>query len=404
MAPRPAPLTTVDGARGRDEFRLDPSRKHLNHGSFGAVPARAIDHHASLLERLEANPFRWFEELPELHAAARASLADFVGAPVNELAMVANASAAASAVFVSLPLNEGDEILLTDHIYGAVAMGAHRYATQRGASVRTVPVRHAAASDEVLAVMLDAITERTRMVVIDHISSATARAFPVVELVEALADRDIVVVIDGAHAPGILPQAAVRSPNAIWFGNLHKYACAPRGAAVLVAQGELAQRLFPVIDSWGAELTYPERFDLQGSIDTTGFLSAVCAIETLEELFGWDRIRSYSATFGAWAAETVAAALSELMDENPLVDVGMPVAQQPLLRLPPGVAADPAGARELKDRLAAEAGCEVGVSTWNGTGFVRLSAHVYTEASDYDQFIAAGVPVIASLSVNRDNG
>jgi len=399
-AKRPAALATIHGVHGREEFRLDPGRRHLNHGSYGAVPSRTIDHRAALIERLEANPFRWFEELPPRHASMRAAIAGYVGAPTDEIAMVANASAAASAVYASIPLHPHEEVLLTDHTYGAVAMGAQRYARHWGATVRTVPVPLAARSDEALATILDAVTERTRMVVVDHISSATARLFPVLELVDALAARDIIVVIDGAHSLGILPQAAVRAEHVVWFGNLHKYPCAPRGAAVLVAQGDLAQRLVPIIDSWGAELPYPERFDLQGSIDSTGFLSVAHAIDTLDELFGWDRIRNYSAELGTWATETVARALAELMDADPIADVGMPVPQQPLLRLPPGVAADAVGARLLKDRLATEADCEVGVSSWNGTGFIRISAHAYNEAADYEQFVARGIPVIASLSLD----
>jgi isopenicillin-N epimerase len=395
---RPGPLLSSAGTLGREEFRLDPQRQHLNHGSYGAVPAHTIDYRAALIEQLEANPFRWFEELQPRHAAVRKAIATFVGAPAHGIAMVANASAAASSVYMSFPLRAGDEVLVTDHTYGAVAMGARRYAKSWGATLRTVHVPLAARAEETSAAILGAVTERTRMVVIDHISSATARLFPVQELVEALADRDIVLVIDGAHAIGILPQSAVCAPHVVWFGNLHKYPCAPRGAAVLVAQGELAQRLVPVIDSWGAELAYPDRFDLQGSIDTTGFLSAGHAIDTLDSLFGWDTIRQYGADLGAWAVEAIAAELQPLMDVSPTPDVGMPLPQQRLLQLPTGVAAEPVGARALKDRLAAEAECEVGVSCWNGTGFIRISAHAYNEAADYEQFIERGIPVIASFA------
>lgn len=394
---RPAALLSHSGVRGWDEFSLDPAQRHLNHGSYGAVPTRTIAHRHALTRQLEANPFRWFEELPERHARARHAIAPFVGAPADEIAMVANASAAASAIFVSLPLAPTDEVVLTDHVYGAVAMGAHRHARHWGARVRVAHVPHDAHAEESLAAVLAEITDHTRLVVVDHISSATARYFPVDALTTALAGRGIILAIDGAHALGNLPTAAIRAPHVVWFGNLHKYPCAPRGAAVLVSQGEVSQRLVPIIDSWGAELRYPERFDLQGSIDTTGFLAAAHAIDTLDAHFGWDRIRSHSAELGAWAAREIGLGLGELMDDDPLPDVGMPVPQQPLLRLPPGVASDASRARTLKDRLASEAGCEVGVSTWNGRGFIRLSAHVYNEPADYEQFLERGLPVIASM-------
>ena len=393
----PAPVRSIEGVRVWDEFGLDPAKRHLNHGSYGAVPSRTIAHQAALKQQLESNPFRWFEELPPRHEAARAALAGFVGAPIDELAMVANASAGASVVFASIPLRPGDEVLITDHVYGAVVMGAKRYTRHWGARVRVVPVPHAARSDETLARILNAVSGRTRMVIVDHVSSATARAFPVSELATALVDRDIIVVVDGAHALGIQPAAAIRAPNVVWFGNLHKYPCAPRGAAVLVAQGGLEQQLCPLIDSWGAELPYPHRFDLQGSLDSTGFLAAPHAIDTLESLFGWDRIHRYAADLGAWAVSIIAPALAGYMHDDPVPDVGMPLPEQPLLRLPRGVAADGEGARELKDRLAAEAGCEVDVSTWNGRGFIRISAHAYNEVGDYEHFVERGIPVIASL-------
>ena len=408
MPPRPEPLLSVEGVRGWDEFSLDPQKRHINHGSYGAVPTRTLAHQAELKRAMESNTLRWFEELPPKHAAVRRALAPFVGAPAEEIAMVMSASAAASVVYKSIPLAACDEVLLTDHIYGAVAMGAERYARQWGASVRRVPVPHQAQAEETLAAILAEVNNRTRIVVVDHISSATARVFPVQELVDALADRDVIVVIDGAHALGILPKSAVRAPKALWFGNLHKYPCAPRGAAVLVAQGELAQRLVPLIDSWGAEFAFPSRFDLQGAIDSTSFLASVSAIESLESLFGWGRIRDYSTELGRWATAIIAPELAQLMDADPLgaatpssagpvPDVGMPLPEQPLLRLPPGVAADGPSARLLKDRLTAEADCEVGVSSWNGTGYIRISAHVYNEAGDYEQFVERGIPVIASL-------
>jgi len=395
--PRPDPLLSSDGAPGREEFALDPTRRHVNHGSYGAVPRRTIEHRTALLAQLEANPFRWFEELPPRHAAVREAIAPFVGAPASEIGMVANASAAASAVFQSIRLESGDEILVTDHVYGAVAMGARRIAEHRGAVLRTVEVPLAADAEAALAAILDGVTARTRLVVVDHLSSATARLFPVHEVVAALADRDVVLAIDGAHALGILPAAAVRAPNVVWFGNLHKYPCAPRGAAVIVAQGAVAQRLMPIIDSWGADLPFPERFDLQGSLDTTGFLSAGHAIDTLDAQFGWSRIREYSARLGGWAETLLAGALGDLMDADPVPDRGMAYAEHRLLRLPPGVAADPVGARLLKDRLATEAQCEVGVASWRGAGFIRVSAHAYNEADDYEQLVERGMPVIASL-------
>lgn len=387
----------MSGVRGRDEFSLDPHQRHLNHGSYGAVPSRSIDHRATLTAQMEANPSQWFEDLPQQHNAARRALAPFVGAAADELAMVTNASAAASALLASFILSCGDEVVLTNHTYASVAMGAQRHAHQRNAAIRVAQVPLEANAGEALAAILEQVTDRTRLVFLDHISSATARQFPVDDIVEALSDRDIVIAIDGAHALGTLATPAVLAPRVVWFGNVHKFACAPRGAAVLVAQGDLAQSLMPVIDSWGANLVFPHRFDFQGTIDSTAFLSAAHAIDTLEGLFGWDRIRRYSTELGMWAAQEIATALGPLMDDDPLPDVGMPSPAQRMLRLPAGVAIDGPRAHALKIRFARETNCEVGVFAWEGTGYIRLSAHVYNEAEDYEQFIECGLPIIAEL-------
>ena len=408
-ASTPAPLRGLDGRRGRDYFSLDPAITHLNHGSYGATPTAALTFQDGLRRNMESNTLRWFENLPARHRAQREMLAPFVGAPVEELAMVHNASAAATAVFSSIPLTAGDEVLVTSHVYGAVAMGAARAARRAGAQFRTIPIPLAATDAQVCETVMDALTPRTRMLVVDHISSSTVRAFPVERLTELLADHGVVLVVDGAHALGILPRAAVRAPHVVWFGNLHKYPCAPRGSAVLVAQGEVADSLFPVIDSWGAEDPFPERFDQQGALDTTGFLSAAEAIRTLDEAFGWDTIREYSAQLGRYAISVIAPALGAIdgLDEaqsmrisgaGPRPAVGMPVAAQPSVRLPAGVATDGPAARALKDVLHERAGCEVGVSTWEGTGFIRISAHVYNEPADYDHFVDAAVPIIAECA------
>jgi len=390
-------LRSFAGVRGRDEFSLDTAKRHLNHASYGAAPSRTIARRAELVKEMQANPSRWFQELPQHHKTARRALASFVGAFEDELAMVTKASAAASAVFASIPLNRGDEAVITNHSYASVAMGARRYARQSDATIRVAEVALDARADQTLIDVLGQVTDRTPLVIIDHISSATARRFPVDELVAALANRDIVIVIDGAHALGALPTPAVRAPNVVWFGNAHKYACAPSGAAVLIAQGKLAQNLMPVIDSWGSELPFPERFDLQGTIDSTGFLSAPHAIETLDMHFGWDRIRRHTSELVTWAAREIANGLGELMDDNPNPQVGMPSPTQRLLRLPAGVASDGPSAHALKERLAHEADCEVGVFSWEGTGFLRLSAHIYNEAEDYEYFIERGLPIVASF-------
>jgi isopenicillin-N epimerase len=400
---RPAPLISSEGTTGREEWALDPGKRHINHGSYGAVPRRTLAFQDALKTELEANPLRWFDGLPDRLAVERGALAPFVGAAAHEIAVIPNASAGASVMFGSLRLSEGDEILVTDHIYGAVLMGAQRFAERWGATVRVVPVPLEAGEAATLALIAEAVTSRTRVLIVDHISSATARAFPVAAIVALAEGRGIVTLVDGAHAAGILDAAAHvvdGASSAVWFGNLHKFPSAPRGSAVLVARGELAAGLFPLVDSWGATLPYPERFDQQGSNDITGFLSASNGIAEIERLFGWQRVRDHAAQLGAYAVSIIAPALGEWVDE-PIVELGMPEPLQPLLRLPPGVAVDGDGQRALKNALSAEADIEAGIMPWNGAGYLRLSAHAYSEPDDYEQFVERGIPVIARIAAER---
>ncbi|MDO7881931.1 aminotransferase class V-fold PLP-dependent enzyme [Salinibacterium soli] len=400
---RPAPLVSTEGTTGREEWALDPAQRHINHGSYGAVPRRTLAFQQALKNELEANPLQWFDTLPDRMAAERAALAAFLGAEPHEIAAVPNASAAASVMFGSLRLNAGDEVLITDHVYGAVALGARRFADRWGAVVRVAAVPLAAGAEESLDAIASAVTSRTRVAIVDHISSATARGFPIAEIVELAQQHGFTLLVDGAHAAGILESAAevaAGTENVVWFGNLHKFPAAPRPAAVLVARGALADATHPLIDSWGAGLPYPDRFDQQGTIDTTGFLSASFGIGEIERLFGWAELRRYGAELGAYAVSILAPALGEWVDD-PVVELGMPEPLQPLLRLPEGVAADAAGQRALKNALSREAGVEAGVMTWNGGGYLRLSAHAYNEAEDYERLLERGIPVIARIAAEH---
>ena len=397
---RPTPLTTTENTTGSQEWALDPSKRHINHGSYGAVPRRTLEHQARLKRELESNPLRWFDGLPERLAAERAALAPFVGAAAHEIAVIPNASAGASVMFANLRLSAGDEVLTTDHVYGSVFMGALRFAQRFDATARMVAIPLAADPSETAELIIAAFTARTRILIIDHIASATARGFPIEALIAAADARGITVLVDGAHALGIVEQPARStegSPSTAWFGNLHKYTASPRAAAVLVARGEFAQALYPLIDSWGLPLAYPERFDQQGSNDMTGFLSASYGIGEIERLFGWDRLRRYAAELSEYAVSIIAPALGRLQDADPLVPLGMLQPLQRLLRLPAGVAVDGDSARLLKNRLSAEAGIEAGIMPWNGDGYLRLSAHAYNDASDYEQFVERGVPVVADI-------
>ncbi len=273
---------------------LESTVAHLNHGSYGAVPRPVLEEQQSWRDRMESNPLRFFNrELPAALAAARAEVAAFLGAADGSLAFVPNATTGASTVLATFPLEAGDAVLLTDHAYGAVRIAAHRFAADRGARVDTVSVPLTADDDEVVAAVLGAVHDGTRLAVLDQVTSPTARRFPLVELVPALQQRGVAVLVDGAHAPGMLDLDLERLGADFFVGNLHKWCCAARGTAVLHAAERWRPRLRPLVASWGEHEGFPLAFDDTGTDDPTAWLSAPRALRVLERL-GLERLRRHN--------------------------------------------------------------------------------------------------------------
>ncbi|SJN39767.1 isopenicillin N epimerase [Microbacterium esteraromaticum] len=388
----PAPLRLSSFARARDAWPLDPAVVHLNHGSFGAVPTAVVAHQDALRRRADLSPVEWFPRIAERVREARERTAPFVGARADDSAFVPNASAAATVVYNALQLKVGDEILVTDHGYGAVTMGARRLARRFGATVKTVSVPLLATDDETVQHFEDARTDHTRLIVVDQITSSTARRFPTRRITEAAADHGIRTLVDGAHAPGLIPNAAIAGGGDWWFGNMHKWPCAPRGSALLVTQADDRQDLWPLIDSWGAPEPFPGRFDTQGTIDATTYLSTPTAIEFIEREFGWAATREAMIEMADAGAEAIAGALRPYSTDEPLTALPAPVPSMRLIRLPPGLGATREDADELRMQLLDETGVETAFTSFQGVGYYRMSVHLYTEGTDFDAFVERCVP------------
>jgi isopenicillin-N epimerase len=397
----PAPLLLPDGRPAVCAWTLDPEVRHLNHGSFGAVPRAAQDVQEELRRRMEASPVEWFPAQPGLIAQARRKIAAHLGAGEHETALVPNASAGASVVYGNLPHRAGAEILVTDHGYGAVTMGAARLARRWGGTLRTVHVPLEATADEAYRAVADAFTDRTALAVVDHITSATARLMPVARIAAEARRRGITLLVDGAHAPGMLADPLAGPDADYWVGNLHKFPCAPRGTAALVARAATRQDLHPLIDSWGATEPFPERFDHQGTIDATHYLAAPTALDLIEETWGWDTVRAYAGALGDHAQHIVADAFSRLTGEDHTARVGMPAPALRLVRLPDGLAGTREEADALRDEVARKLRVTAAFTSFDGVGYVRLSTHAYNTVDDYAHFAETCVPVLTDWARER---
>lgn len=395
----PAPLTAPDGRPAASLWALHPDLRHLNHGSFGAVPRAALAHQAELRQQMELAPVAWFPGLPQRIEAARRLLAPQLHVQPERLALVLNASGGASVVFGSLALPAGAEVLVTDHGYGAVTAGAERAARRVGGRLVTARIPLAADEDEAFAAIWSGVTDRTALIVLDHITSPTARRLPVGRVCAEARRRGIVTLVDGAHAPMLLEDPVADADADVWVGNLHKYGCAPRGTAVLVARPEVADGLHPLIDSWGAGLAFPERFDHQGTLDLTGWLAASTALDLVEQSFGWPEVRRYTTELAGWAQELVADALGEASGVDCHAHVGMPVGPIRLVGLPGRLATGHLEANALRDRMLAEAGIETAFTAFGGRGYLRLSAHAYNTAEDYLDLVERAVPLLLEWAV-----
>jgi isopenicillin-N epimerase len=378
-------------------WALDPGIAFLNHGSFGACPRAVLDHQAALRADMEANPVRFLaRELDERMARARGAVAAFVGAHPDDLAFVPNATHAIASVLRSVSLRPGDEVLVNDHEYNAAINAARFAAEQAGATLVSVAIPlPLSGPDEVEERILAAVTARTRLVIVSHVTSPTALIFPVERLVATLEPRGIAVLVDGAHAPGMLPLALDQVGASYYAGNLHKWCCAPKGAAFLWVRRDRQSGLRPLAISHGANdpRKVPSRFRLEfdwtGTADPTPYLSAPVALAVVGALHpdGWPGVMAANAALAQQARWT----LGEQIGGDPLAPQSMlgamaAVALSQPARLPSTQDADP-----LQALLWERFGIEVPVYTWPREGgpdaprvrVVRVSAHLHNALDQY---------------------
>ncbi len=271
----------------------------LNHGSFGACPTAILEEQQRWRARLERNPMEFMvRDIDALLAEARRALGAFVGAEPDDLAFVPNATTGVNAVFRSLDFKPGDEILTTDHAYAACKNALDYVAGRSGAKVLVAQVPFPiAAPEQATQAILRAVTDRTRLALVDHVTSPTGLVFPIERIVRELSARGVETMVDGAHAPGMVP-LDVRSIGAAYYtGNCHKWLCAPKGAAFLWVRPDHQERVRPVVISHGAvppagRPRFRAEFDWVGTDDLTAYLCVPAAIAFLGALLpgGWPEL------------------------------------------------------------------------------------------------------------------
>ncbi|MFG1883210.1 aminotransferase class V-fold PLP-dependent enzyme [Micromonospora sp. NPDC049102] len=386
----PQPPEPIPGARLL--FSLDPAVSHLNHGSFGAVPIGVQRAQQRLRDEMEANPLRFFTQgLVDRIAHTRRHLAGFLGADPEGSALIGNTTTGVALVLQSVGLRPDDEILSTDHGYGAVSLAIARECRRTGAVSRVLPIPLDASDEQIVQTIRAGLRPgRTRLLVVDQLTSATAKLFPTAAIVAVAHESDVPVLVDAAHAPGMLSTTVASIGADFWAGNLHKWGYAPRGTALLTVAPPWRERIEPLVVSWEQETGFPTRIEWQATLDYTSWLAAPVGLFTLRSL-GVDRVRQHNAALAAYGQRVVGDALG--VPPTDLPDPGGPGVALRLIPLPAGTATTIDAARALQTRIGARLAAEVAVMSWDGRGWLRLTGQVYNSADEYER-LAVRLPAL----------
>jgi len=365
-----------------ESFGLDPDILHLNHGAFGVAPVAVRRAAAAWRDRAERNPHRFNRvEVPGLIAAARERAAGFLGVDPARAGWVRNVSEGVSAVLGSLRLEPGDELVTSTHGYGAVRGALSHHAARAGARVveAAFPV---GAEDDVIAAAYAAVSSpRTRLVVVDRITSPTGTVLPVAAVAAAAAGAGARVLVDAAHAPGQLPDDIAAFGADHWAGNLHKWAYTPRGSAVLWSRP--GADVTPGVLSWQLDDGYAASFDYPGTWDYASWLAVPDGLAFWAALGGWDSVARLADLAGD-GQKRVAEALGVPLDRLPVV----PAPAMRLVPLPDGALTSHSDAYSFYEALSARR-VEVAPVYFGGAGYLRIAAGPYNTPDDYDRL--AGV-------------
>jgi isopenicillin-N epimerase len=387
-------------AAGRSEPVAEAGRQYLlregiaflNHGSFGACPRPVFETYQRWQRTLEEQPVEFLgRRIDDLLAEARAPLGSYLGADPDDLVFVPNATTGMNIVARSLApaLEPGDEILGTDHEYGAVERTWRFLCGQRGARYRSQPIILPITDAATLVDQLwEGVTERTRAIVVSHITSPTALVFPVAEIVRRAAAAGIMTIVDGAHAPGQIDLDLNALGADFYMGNCHKWLCAPKGAGFLHARRDRQPLLKPLVVSWGYEAEEPgispfqDYFGWVGTDDPAAYLSVPAALQFQRE-HDWPRVRAACHALAREARTRVGelTGLPQICPDSPEWYAQMAAMPLPMA---PGVAR-----REVHRRLWEEYGVEVPISDWRGRRFVRVSIQAYNTPADVDRLLDA---------------
>ena len=367
---------------------LDPDLVFLNHGSYGAVPRVVQEAYERLQREMELNPVAWLQRrAPELMSEARGRLGAFLNVGGDDVVFFQNPTTAVNMVAQNVGLQPGDEVLTTDHEYGAMYRTWRKLCAEAGATYVRVPIPSPVTTAEDFVDRVWAgVTPHTKVLFLDHLTSSTALIFPVAELCRRARAAGILSIIDGAHVPGHIPLDLAEVGCDVYTGALHKWACAPKGCSFLYASPEVQAWLDPLVVSWGWESDHPtdsqfvDYHEWQGTRDLSPFLASSAALDFCAA-HDWPAVQAEGHRLALLTRHRVNE-LTGLESISP--DSAEWIGQLASIRLP-----DDVDTLDLKSRLFDEFRIEVPLPEWNDQKFIRVSFAAHSTESDSDALVAA---------------
>ena len=376
----------------RSEWLLDPDVTYLNHGTVGATPRRVLAHQRAITDEIERQPAKFMlRELADSHAdftfpsrirVAAAAVAEFVGVAGEDLMFVDNITTGANAILRSFPFATGDEIAVTSLGYGGVVNAATYVTRTINGTVRTIELPQPGAErGDYIAAISAGLGHHTRLLIVDHLTPATALVLPLAEIAALCHDRGVLVLADGAHVPGNIA-VDIDSFGVDWYvANLHKWAWAPRSAGVLWAAKQHHEYLHPTVISWGLDHGLSAEFDLLGTRDPSHFLTAPFSIELMNEFGGDDGVAAiyrYNHELAWWSGQYLADRWGTRFT-TPETMIGSMVN----VRLPTALGSTRDDAERVRAALEAE-GIEVPIYAGADELTLRVCAQIYCDRADIE--------------------
>lgn len=383
---------------------LDSSVTFLNHGSFGACPKAVLEAQQRLREQLEHEPLRFFgREWEKLLDDARRKLAGFVGADAEDLVFVPNATTGVNSVLRSLVFQAEDEILTTNHEYNACRNALDFIASRTGARVVVAKIPFPLeSSEQILEAVIERVSRKTRLALLDHVTSQTGLIFPIQQLVKQLQQRGVDTLVDGAHAPGMLPLNLSEIGATYYTGNCHKWLCAPKGAAFLYVQRHKQLEIRPLTISHGANSPRTDKsrfqleFDWMGTDDPTAYMCVPEAIAFMGSLLpgGWNELRQRNHQLALQARQLLCEALNVSMPCPDEMIGSMAVVPMPEVL-------ESRNFMSLHDELFDRFGIQVQVVPWQEQPnlLVRVSAQIYNTREQYE-YLGKGLRTLLTESAD----